>query len=43
MNWMLYSPLIPMAGPSFFAYCKMMPLTLLEMEKDGYTEMESPE
>ena len=28
--------------PSFFAYCRMIPLTLLLMEKAGYTEMESP-
>ena len=31
-----------MPRPSFFAYCRMIPFTLLLMEKAGYTEMESP-
>ena len=35
MNWMLYRPTMPMPRPSFFAYCRMIPLTLLEMENAG--------
>ena len=30
---------MPIALPSFFAYCKMIPLTLSEIEKEGYTLM----
>ena len=37
MNWMLNRPTMPMPRPSFLAYWRIIPLTLSEMEKLGYT------
>ena len=34
-DYLSHSHTIPMPRPSFLAYCRMIPLTLLEMEKGG--------
>ena len=35
MNWILNRPMMPMPRPSYFAYWRIMPFTLLLMEKVG--------